>query len=127
MPKATSPGDSTFVFGSPDGGPLRRTNWRRRFWVPAVAASVGDPMRFHDLRHTHAALLVAAGEHPKVIQQRLGHASISTTLDTYGHLMEGLDVAAADRLEAMRAAVAESPAASTRPVGRVVSLDDRRL
>lgn len=84
-------------------------------------------MRFHDLRHTHAALLVAAGEHPKVIQQRLGHASISTTLDTYGHLMEGLDVAAADRLEAMRAAVAESPAASTRPVGRVVSLDDRRL
>lgn len=96
-------GDSTFVFESPDGGPLRRTNWRRRFWVPAVVASVGDPMRFHDLRHTHAALLIAQGTHPKVVQERLGHASITVTLDTYGHLMDGMDAAAADRLDALRA------------------------
>jgi integrase len=57
-------------------------------------------LRFHDLRHTHAALLIAAGEHPKVIQARLGHASIGTTLDTYGHLFEGLDEAAAEKLDA---------------------------
>jgi integrase len=62
-------------------------------------ASVGKPCTFHDLRHTHAALLIALGEHPKVIQERLGHASIKTTLDTYGHLFEGLDEAAADRLD----------------------------
>ena len=49
--------------------------------------------------HTHAALLIAQGEHPKVIQARLGHASIKTTLDTYGHLFDGLDEAAADRLD----------------------------
>jgi integrase len=55
-------------------------------------------MRFHDLRHTHAAILIAQGEHPKVIQHRLGHSSIKVTLDTYGHLFEGLDEAAADRL-----------------------------
>lgn len=60
---------------------------------------MGDPCTFHDLRHSHAALLIAQGEHPKVIQARLGHASIKTTLDTYGHLFDGLDEAAADRLD----------------------------
>ncbi|CAN5766897.1 hypothetical protein BH23ACT5_BH23ACT5_02370 [soil metagenome] len=58
-------------------------------------------MRFHDLRHTHAAWLIAAGEHPKTIQSRLGHAKISTTLDAYGHLMPGMDEAAADRLDGL--------------------------
>jgi integrase len=57
-------------------------------------------MRFHDLRHTHVAMLIAEGEHPKTIQDRLGHASITTTLGTYGHLFDGLDEAAADRLDA---------------------------
>jgi len=41
-------------------------------------------IRFHDLRHTHASLLIAAGVHPKAIQARMGHASITTTLNTYG-------------------------------------------
>jgi integrase len=94
------PGADGFVFTAPEGGPLRRTNFRRRTWLPAVRASVGEPFRFHDLRHTHAAMLIAQGEHPKVIQLRLGHSSIQVTLDTYGHLFEGLDEAAADRLDA---------------------------
>jgi integrase len=96
---ARYPAASGFVFTSAEGGLIRWTNFRRRVWQPAVAASVGEPCRFHDLRHSHAALLIAQGEHPKVIQGRLGHASIGTTLDTYGHLFEGLDEAAADRLE----------------------------
>ena len=48
-------------------------------------------MRPHDLRHTHAALLIAAGEDPYVISRRLGHASTRTTYDIYGHLFEGRD------------------------------------
>lgn len=72
---------------------LVKTRW------PRCEASVGQPMRFHDLRHTHAALLIAADQHPKVIQERLGHGSISTTMDIYGHLFEGLDRAAADALD----------------------------
>ena len=88
------------MFSAPSGGPIRRTNFRRRIWLPAVRASVGEPCTFHDLRHTHAALLIVQGEHPKVIQERLGHASIKTTLDTYGHLFDGLDEAAAERLDA---------------------------
>lgn len=92
------PSAEGFVFTAPEGGPLLRRNFRRREWLPAVRRSVGEPMRFHDLRHTHAAMLIAQGEHPKVIQNRLGHSSIKVTLDTYGHLFEGLDEAAAERL-----------------------------
>lgn len=93
------PGRDGHVFPSPEGGPLHPTNFRRRIWKPAVAASVGEPMRPHDLRHTHVALLIAAGEDPYVISQRLGHASIKTTYDIYGHLFEGRDQEAADRLD----------------------------
>ena len=78
---------------------MRRRSFRQRFWIPAVKASVGEPCRFHDMRHTHAALLIMANTHPKVLQSRLGHSSIKTTLDIYGHLYEPLDKEAADRLE----------------------------
>ena len=47
------------MFNAPSGGPIRRTNFRRRIWLPAVRVSVGEPCTFHDLRHTHAALLIA--------------------------------------------------------------------
>jgi integrase len=92
-------GIDDLVFASPGGTALRPRNWRRRFWKPAVAFSVGEPLRFHDLRHSHAALLIREGQHAKVIQERLGHASIRTTLDTYGHLFDGLDEAAAEALD----------------------------
>jgi len=86
------------VFTQRNGQFLRRSNFRRRIWLPAVDASVSRPMRFHDLRHTHAALLIANNENPKIIQERLGHKDISTTLNVYGHLMPGLGKGAADRL-----------------------------
>ena len=87
------------VFVGEQGAPLRASNFRRRFWLPAVKASVGLPCRFHDLRHSHAAILIKAGVHPKVIQKRLGHSSIRTTLDTYGHVFDGLDREAAETLD----------------------------
>jgi integrase len=99
------PGAHQLVFTSPGNGPLRRTNWRRRAWTPAVRESVGEPLRFHDLRHSHAAMLIAQGEHPQVIRDRLGHRSIATTLNVYGHLFDGLDEAAAMRLDERRATV----------------------
>ena len=55
----------------------------------------------YGLRHSHASLLLAAGEHPKVVQERLGHASIQLTLDTYSHVVEGLQERASERLEAL--------------------------
>lgn len=119
---AAYPGNGGLVFTAPQGGPLRLGLFRRRIWYPAVRSSVGEPMRPHDLRHTHVALLIAAGEDPYVISQRLGHASIRTTYDVYGHLFEGRDREAADALEAARArSLADFP--RTLGGSKVVSLD----
>jgi len=93
------PGPDSLIFTAPEGGPIRRNTFRSRIWLPAVADSIGQPMRFHDLRHSHVALLIAQGAHPAVIASRLGHTSVKTVLDVYGHLYEGLDRNAADTLE----------------------------
>jgi len=97
---ATYPGDDDLIFTAPAGGPLRRSSFRTRYWKPAVQSSVGEPCRFHDMRHTHVALLIEQGAHPQVIASRLGHTSIRTVLDVYGHLFEGLDRDIADSLDA---------------------------
>lgn len=97
--------DTDLVFPTPSGGPLRRTNFRRRFWAPAVErAGISPAPTYHHLRHTAAALAIAEGAHPKAIQARLGHASITTTLNLYGHLFPSLDVDLAERLDDVRAA-----------------------
>jgi integrase len=60
-------------------------------------------VRLHDLRHTHATLMLKQGVHPKIVSERLGHASITITLDTYSHVLPGLQEAAAlDFEEALR-------------------------
>ncbi len=58
-------------------------------------------IRFHDLRHTHASLLLATGTHPKVVQERLGHASITITLDIYSHVTPSMQEDAAAKLGAL--------------------------
>jgi integrase len=74
------------VFTTPSGQPLRKSNFRRRIWNPAVRAVGLDGLTPHGLRHTAASLFVSAGTPPKVVQRILGHASITITLDLYGHL-----------------------------------------
>lgn len=61
----------------------------KRFKVVCKKAGV-PKRRFHDLRHTHASILLSKGVHPKIVQERLGHSKISTTLDTYSHLVPGM-------------------------------------
>lgn len=58
-------------------------------------------IRLHDLRHTSATLLLASGEHPKVVQERLGHAKISETADRYSHLSADMQQRAAGRFDVM--------------------------
>ena len=71
-----------------------------------LARRAGYPhLRFHDLRHTHASLMLHRGVHPKVVQERLGHATISTTMDVYSHVMPGLQEAAALQFEELLQAV----------------------
>jgi len=119
---AAYPGRDRLVFTAPEGGPLRLHLFRRRVWYPAVRESVGEPMRPHDLRHTHVALLIAEGEDPYVISQRLGHASIRTTYDVYGHLFEGRDREAADALGAARRRSLSSPR-PTRAASAVIGIE----
>lgn len=104
------PGAEGLVFPAPIGGPMRRSNFRARAWLPAVRRAGLDGLRFHDLRHTAVALAIAQGAHPKAIQSRMGHASVTVTLDRYGHLFEGLDERIADGLDnTWREALAASP------------------
>ncbi len=94
-------GPEGVVVSSPQGSWVRASSWRQRFWNPAVeAAGLQRPLRFHDLRHTHASWLIAKGAHAKAIQERLGHSSITVTMDTYGHLMPEIDEGLADMLDA---------------------------
>jgi integrase len=98
------PGDSNaLVFPDSEGGYMRGTNVRRRWWSDAVAAAelyprtVGDKavhdFKLHELRHTAASLAIQAGANIKALQNMLGHESAGLTLDRYGHLY-GSDVEA---------------------------------
>jgi len=86
------PSDDGYVFTMREGGPLRQGNFYKRVFRPAVArAGLSEGLRFHDLRHSCAAILIDQGSNPKQVQARLGHASIRTTLDSYGHLFDSHD------------------------------------
>lgn len=89
------------VFTSTQDQAIRWSNFRRRYWKPALAAADLPDVRFHDLRHSHASILISQGTHPKVIASRLGHSKIGVTMDTYGHLFDGLDEGAADVLDSV--------------------------
>jgi integrase len=83
---ARRPSELGLVFPSAGGAVWRKDNFMARIFRPAVRRAGLAPLRFHDLRHTYAALMVAAGAHPKLLQSQLGHTSINVTLNTYGHL-----------------------------------------
>lgn len=76
-----------FVFTNHQGRRVHQSTFLVHVWQPAIkAAKLGKTPRVHDLRHSHAAWLIAAGVPLPVIQARLGHESIQTTVDVYGHL-----------------------------------------
>lgn len=92
--------DNGLVFCKEDGTPLDPREFTKRF--QRLLEKAGLPkVRLHDLRHTHASLLLARGVHPKVVQERLGHSSITITLDLYSHLAPGLQEAAAATLNGL--------------------------
>jgi len=95
-----------FLFANPDGTPLNPNLVTTRF--RALIKRAGLPhVRLHDLRHTHATLMLKAGVHPKIVSERLGHASVSITLDTYSHVLPGLQKAAAERFDQVLSGVEE--------------------
>jgi integrase len=98
------------AFTMPGGTVMRLSNWRRSVFLPARAqAGLSVRLRIHDLRHTAASLMIQAGYPPKMLQKILGHASITTTLDLYGHLYPGDMDRYADRLDSAAWTVSPGP------------------
>ena len=83
------------TFTAPRGGEIRHRTFWSRVWLPAVSHLEPRP-RIHDLRHSHASLLLARGIPIHVVQRRLGHSSIQITVDTYGHLLPDAQMLAAN-------------------------------
>jgi len=91
--------DATLICARADGEPMPPRSLTHEF-VKAVCRVEDVPrVRFHDLRHSHATQLLVAGVHPKVAQERLGHSSISVTLDLYSHVTGTMQEDAAAKLD----------------------------
>jgi len=82
--------DDGLVFATGAGTPINPSNLRQRSFTPLLKRAGLPHIRFHDLRHTCATLLLSRGVHPKFVQELLGHATIAITLDTYSHVMPGM-------------------------------------
>jgi integrase len=92
--------DNDLIVCTSYGTPVNPNNVSRSFQA-LVRASGVRRIRVHDLRHTHASLLLRAGVSAKVVSERLGHASIAITLDTYSHVLPDMQDAAADAMSAI--------------------------
>ena len=90
--------DAGLVFTWEDGRPMLPDSISHSFAKVVRRLGLGG-VRLHDLRHTHASLMLREGVHPKVVQERLGHSTISVTLDTYSHTTPGLQAAAAETFD----------------------------
>jgi integrase len=92
--------DHGLIFPSEVGTPMSGRNLYRAFKIRVKRASLPQTLRFHDLRHTCATLLLRQGVNPKFVQELLGHADISLTLNTYSHVLPDMGDAAAGGMDA---------------------------
>jgi integrase len=79
--------DHDLVFPNAIGEPMRGNHILQRNFSPILTRAGLPQMRFHDLRHTAATLLLIQGVHPKIVSEMLGHSTVSMTLDTYSHVL----------------------------------------
>ena len=119
--------DRDFAFAHLDGSPIKPNAVTLAF-IRLIRRSGLPHIRLHDLRHTHATLMLKAGVHPKVVSERLGHAGIGITLDTYSHVLPGLQEAAAERFDEMlgsRSAGEEEEKSVSKPLAKDEGLNGR--
>jgi integrase len=91
----------SFVFSTAEGQPLDCQNVVNRHFKPLLKRASLPPLRLYDLRHSCATLLFAQGVPAKVVQERLGHSDIGLTLNTYTHVLPGMQEEAAEKLNTM--------------------------
>jgi integrase len=87
------------VFATTTGTLMNSSNLRNRSFKPLLKRAGLQPIRFHDLRHTCATLLLSKDVYPKVVSEMLGHATVNITLDIYSHLLPDMQEKAAKALE----------------------------
>jgi integrase len=102
--------EDDLIFPTETGSMMSRNNLVERYFIPALAKAeilkidkkkkvVGPTVRFHDIRHTYASLMIEQGENVKYIQTQLGHSSPTVTLNVYAHLLKSTNQEAVLRLE----------------------------
>ena len=91
--------DRGLLFATNTGGPINPSNLRKRSLASLLKKAKLPRIRFHDLRHTCATLLLVQGTHPKYVQELLGHATVAITLDTYSHVLPGMGEQTARAME----------------------------
>jgi integrase len=96
---ACPPNSLELIFPNRSGNPLNHNNMVNRHFNTALKKAGVERIRFHDLRHTYASLLIEQGENIKYIQTQLGHSSPTVTLNVYAHLMKPINQEAPSRLE----------------------------
>jgi integrase len=96
---ACPPNELGLVFPNSAGNPINHNNLVNRHYQPALKDAGLPKIRFHDLRHTYASLLIEQGENIKYIQTQLGHSSPTVTLNIYSHLMKSVNQEAVLKLE----------------------------
>ena len=99
LPEGETYRDLDLIFPTPKGTPLNDRNIIQRVFHPTLKKVGLRRIRFHDLRHTTASLLIHQGESPKYIQRQMRHASVEITFDRYGHLFPDANQEAARRLD----------------------------
>jgi len=120
---ARVPSAEGLVFPNPQGGVQNANNFRRRVFVPACrAAGLPAGFHFHDLRHTYAALMIRAGAEAKYLQAQMGHSSIRTTYDDYGHLFPNANRAVLGAFDELTRT--KRPTIAPSPDAEQLSLDD---
>ena len=93
--------DHGLIFTTEVGTAINQSNLLSKSFYPLLMKAEVPRIRFHDLRHTAATLLLQQGVHPKIVQERLGHSRISMTLDTYSHVLPAMQQEAADKMDAI--------------------------
>ena len=83
------------------GTPLNRHNLVARSFKPLLERAGLPDIRFHDLRHTCATLMLRGGIHPKIVQEMLGHANVAITLDVYSHVLADMQGEAAEKMDSL--------------------------
>jgi integrase len=114
------------VYSNSDGKPLEPDNLIKREFLPALRRAKIRRVRFHDLRHTNASMRIEEGQNIVYISRQIGHGSVKTTLDIYGHMMKEVNSEQAKKLENILGFTEQSDSSSVDDGRKMVEMDIKK-